>query len=173
MTLASAQEAALAPVRAAMLRRAASHADRVIRDARRQADAIVAQARRDADQSVSGELAAARARAAVMAAAELSRGRHRARSILLSARRDARDELIGRASAAICGLRDEPGYARLLDRLTRLALAAAGPQATVTEHPAGGAVAHAPGVLVDCSLPRLASRAVEALGEQVRELWAP
>jgi vacuolar-type H+-ATPase subunit E/Vma4 len=173
MTVPAGQLAALAPVRAAMLRRAAGQADWILADARRQAEAIVGQARRDASDAVSRGRAAGRAQAAPMRAAELSRGGRQARSIVLSAQRDARDELTGRVRATVAGLRDEPGYGLLRERLTRLALLAAGPQATVAEHPAGGVVAQAPGVLVDCSLPRLADRAVAALGGQVARLWAP
>ena len=173
MTLLADQQAALAPVRAAMLERAAARADRMIADARRQADLITAQARRDAAEFVAAGRAGGRARAAAMAAGERRRSRHEARFLLLSARRDARDELISQAREAIVRLRDEPGYGELRDRLVRLALAAAGPDATVTEHPAGGVVARAAGLLVDCSLPRLADRAVEALGDDLRDLWVP
>ena len=49
-------------------------------------------------------------------------------------------------------------------RLTRLAGLAAGPGAVVTAVPGGGFVAESPGVVVDCSLTRLANLAVAALG---------
>jgi vacuolar-type H+-ATPase subunit E/Vma4 len=173
MTLIADQVTALESVRDAMLRRAASRADRMLADARGQAAAIVGQARSDASGAESLGRAAGRAQAAPMRAAELIRGGRQARFIVLSAQRDARDELAARVRAEVAGLRDEPGYGLLLQRLTRLALLAAGPQATVVEHPAGGVVARAPGVLADCSLPRLADRAVEALGGQLGRLWAP
>ena len=41
-------------------------------------------------------------------------------------------------------LRDAPGYPALRERLARLAQAAAGPGAVVSEHPDGGVVAEAP-----------------------------
>jgi vacuolar-type H+-ATPase subunit E/Vma4 len=171
MTLLADQTAALAPVRAAMMRRAAGRADRILADARSEAAAIVGQARQDAAGAVARGRAAGRAHAAPLRAAELSRGGRQSRTILLNAQRDARDELVARVHAAIAGLRDEPGYDLLLRRLTSLALHAAGPAATVAEHPAGGVVAQAPGVLVDCSLPALARRAIDALGGQLRQLW--
>ncbi len=49
----------------------------------------------------------------------------------------------------------------------------AGPDATITVQPAGGVVARARDVVVDCTLPKLAILAVNALGDQVRELWTP
>ena len=103
--------------------------------------------------------------------AEQSRGRQQARSIVLSAQREAHEELRGQVLDAARGLRDEPGYERLLRRLTAMASRAAGPDATVTTSPAGGVVARSREVLVDCTLPRLAGLAVDALGDQVRELW--
>jgi hypothetical protein len=36
----------------------------------------------------------------------------------------------------------------------------------------GGVLARSDRAVVDCSLPRLASLAVDALGDEVRELWA-
>ena len=96
-----------------------------------------------------------------------------ARSALLGAQREAYDELRAQVRAAVDGLRGEPGYDRLLEALARMARLEAGPGATVTASPDGGVVARSPGVLVDCSLPRLADLAVEALDGEVRELWAP
>ena len=107
------------------------------------------------------------AQATPVAAAELSRSRRAARSVALGASLAAHDEIAGRIRAAILGLRDEPGYPELRDRLASAARQAAGPQAEVSEHPAGGVVARAGGVVVDCSLPRLADRAVAALGPRI------
>jgi len=70
-------------------------------------------------------------------------------------------------------LRSEPGYERLLQALTKTARLEAGSGATVTASEDGGVVARSPGVLVDCSLPRLADLAVDAVSGEVRELWAP
>jgi len=39
--------------------------------------------------------------------------------------------------------------------------------------PEGGVVARSGGIVVDCTLPRLAGVAVDELGDQVRELWIP
>ena len=57
--------------------------------------------------------------------------------------------------------------------LSALAAGAAGPGATVTAHRAGGVVARSDRAVVDCSLPRLASLAVDALGDEVSQLWTP
>ena len=169
----AAPEAGLAPTRARMLRDAADQATQILADARREAQAIAAQARQDAEQTVSLASAAGRAQAIPQAAAVRRQARNEARSELLGAQREAYDELRVRVRAAMDGLRGEPGYDRLLQALTRMARLEAGPGATVTASEDGGVVARAPGVLVDCSLPRLADLAVEALNAEVSELWAP
>jgi vacuolar-type H+-ATPase subunit E/Vma4 len=164
------QDAALEPVRAAMLRRAAEQADRITGQARDSAQAVVAEARRVADAALAQARAEGDAQARPVAAAQLNRSRRAARSVALGARLAAHDEIAGRIRSAILRLRDEPGYPELRDRLARAAGQAAGPQAEVSEHPAGGVVARAGGVVVDCSLPRLADRVVEALGPRIAGL---
>jgi hypothetical protein len=170
--LGSRQELALAPVRAALRRSAAAEAGQILAGARSAADVLLEQARRDAASVISKAREEGRAQAAPLARAEISRGQREARATALRAELHARDDLELRISSAIIGLKDEPGYRELADGLAKLALRAAGPGATVSEHPAGGVVARAPGVLVDCSLPRIAQRAIAALGPRIRELGA-
>ena len=166
------QEVALAPVRAALLRSASAQAAQILADARRAADALREQARRDAASMITQAQAEGRAQAGPLARAEISRGHREARAAVLRAQLCARGELEHRIESAVTGLKDEPGYNELRDRLAELALQAAGPGATMSEHPAGGVVARAPGVLVDCSLPKLAQQAIEALGPRASELGA-
>jgi len=169
----AAQEAGLAPTRARMLRDAADQATQILADARREADAIAGQARQEAEQTVSLAREAGRAQAVPQAAAVRRQARSDARSAVLGAQRDAYDELRDRVRAAVDGLRSEPGYERLLEALTKMAQLEAGPGATVAAAEDGGVVARSPAVLVDCSLRRLADLAVEALHQEVQELWAP
>jgi hypothetical protein len=168
-----AMRAALAPVRAAMLRRAQEQADEIVGQARRQAADAVAGARADAGGSVVQAREAGLAQAAPLAAAVRNRRRRDVRATVLAAQREAYEELREQVRAAVSALRDEPGYGLLLERLRRSARQAAGAAATLTEDPAGGVVARGPGVVVDCSLPRLADAAVEALGAEVDWLWTP
>ena len=169
----AAPEAGLAPTRARMLRDAADQATQILADARREADAIAAQARQDAERTVSLARAAGRAQAMPQAAAVRRQARSDARLALLGAQREAYDELCAQVRAAVNGLRGEPGYERLLEALTKMARLEAGAGATVTASEDGGVVARSSGVLVDCSLPKLADLAVEALHQEVQELWAP
>ncbi len=164
---------ALAPVRAHLLRGARTEADRILAEARAQAAATMRQARRDAEDAVRQARTRGQAETAAAAEAERRQGREQARSIELGARRQAHEELRAQVLAAAGGLRDEPGYERLLARLTAMAAGAAGPGATVAADPAGGVVARSDRAVVDCSLPRLASLAVDALGDEVTELWMP
>ena len=168
-----AQTAALAPVHAQLLRIAQAEADRILTEACIQAAAMLRHARRDAQEAVRQARVQGLADIVPAAAAERGRGREQARSIVLGARRQALEELRAGVLVAADGLRDEPGYERLLARLTAMAGRAAGPGAIVTVHPAGGVVARSGQALVDCSLPRLADLAVDALGDRVRVLWTP
>jgi len=166
-------EPALAPVRAYLLRGAEAEASRLLAEAKAQADSILRQARHDAAQTVDRARARGEADAAAASAAERSRGRDQARSIMLGAQREAYQDLRAQVLTAVGGLRTEPGYQGLLGRLTALATRAAGPSAAITVQPEGGVVARSDGIMVDCTLPRLAARAVDELGDQVRELWTP
>lgn len=172
MTVA-AEIAALAPVRARVSSDASAAAAAVLASARTKAAAALARARDDAGNVVEQAAAEGRAAGAALAAAELAQGRERAHLAVLSARQEAYDELRRRVRAAAGGLPGTPGYDQLATRIADMAARAAGPGATVTVPPAGGAVARSGQVVVDCSLPRLADLAIEALGDRVRELWTP
>jgi vacuolar-type H+-ATPase subunit E/Vma4 len=154
-----------------MLRRASEQAARILADARREADVIISQGRLSAERAVTQAREAGQREGAELAAAERSRGRSDARSVLLGARREMHEELRSRVRAAVGSLRDEPGYDQLLERLTGMARRAAGADAVLPA--AGGVVARSADVLVDCSLPRLADLAVEALAADVQALWTP
>ena len=169
----TAAQAALTPVRAALLHRAREQAAGITAQARRQAADALDQARRDAASQVARAGEAGRTQAAPLAAALRAEGRRGARATLLGAQREAYEELRDRVRASVASLRDGPGYDLLLERLRQEAGQAAGPGAVLTEAPAGGIIARAPGMVVDCSLPRLADAAVEALGDQVAWLWTP
>ncbi|HUZ22663.1 MAG TPA: V-type ATP synthase subunit E family protein [Streptosporangiaceae bacterium] len=164
---------ALEPVRAQLLRTAAQQAARIRADASGEAARIVGRARREAGAALAQARDDGRAQAAPLAAVELSRARGQARSALLRARREASEELRGQVRAAVSALPGQPGYDELAQRLARLAGRAAGPEASLSPAPSGGVVARSPGVIVDCSLTRLADLAVDSLGGDVRGLWTP
>lgn len=164
------QELAIAPVRAALLRSSRAQAEQIRAAATRAADVLIGQARIDAAGRIRQARDEGRSQAAPLALAELSRARQQARAITLQAGRRFQAELEGRITAAITGMKDEPDYGELRDRLAELALRTAGPGAVISEHPQGGVVARAPGVLVDCSLPRLAQRVIGALAARIRDV---
>jgi len=154
-------------------REAEAEADRIRAAAHAEAEAILARARRDGAAALAAAAATAAAAAAPQTTAKLRQAREAARSAVLAAQRDACDELTTRIRAAVAALRDQPGYDQLGQRIARLAALAAGPDAQLSQEAGGGFVARSPGVIVDCSLGRLADVAVAELGAAVRDLWAP
>jgi vacuolar-type H+-ATPase subunit E/Vma4 len=173
MTAAEPGAAALEPTRVHLRQAAAARAARIRADAHHSAGRIREQARLAAAATVEQARADGHAEAAPLAAAELSRGRDAAARGLLRARSEAYDELRRQVRAAVGALPGKPGYDHLARRIAALARSAAGPGAVVTAVPAGGWLARAPGVTVDCSLTRLADLAVEALGAEIQGLWTP
>jgi vacuolar-type H+-ATPase subunit E/Vma4 len=163
---------AVSPVADRMRRDAEAEAARLRSAARAEAAALTQRAHRDAAQTVAAAEADAAA-AAPLTAGELRRAHAAARSAVLSAQRQACDELRSQVRAAVALLPGQSGYDRLMDRISGLAGQAAGPTAWLTLAPGGGVLARATGVIVDCSLDRLADLAVAELGSEFPELWTP
>jgi vacuolar-type H+-ATPase subunit E/Vma4 len=170
---ATAAQAALEPVRQRLRRDAQEQAARLRAAAREQAAAIVRRAREDAAAELGKSAADAAAVAAPVTAAELRRARDAARAAVLAAQRQAYEDMRMRVRDAVSSLPDQPGYDRLIQRITRLAVQAAGPSTQLESPPGGGVVARSDGMIVDCSLARLADLAMAELGGAIRELWAP
>jgi hypothetical protein len=167
------QDAAIAPVRDAMLRQASERAGHIIGQAQAAAEATVARAREAAREAVEAARASGVEQAQPVAAAELNRGRRAARTIELAAALSAHEQIAGRIRQAVLTLRDDADYPMLRARLSARAAEAAGPGAQLTEHPLGGVIARGDGIVVDCSLPRLADRAIAALDPRITGLCFP
>ncbi len=170
MTLRSRQEAALEPVRAALLRQAEDRAAAIVQRARDEASAMLERARQDAADLIAISAADGRAQASQVMQARLGVRRREAREQLLNSDLTSYQDLADRIRNAVLALRSDAGYPRLRARLAGIAARAAGPGATVTEPADGGAVATAPGIVVDCSLRRMADRAILALGPAIAAL---
>ncbi len=83
---------------------------------------------------------------------------------------DSYEELRRRVAAAVGRLAEDPA---LRGRLVAAVWARLGPDATVLDAAGGGVVGVAAGRRIDLSLAAVAERAVDALGGEVRALWAP
>jgi vacuolar-type H+-ATPase subunit E/Vma4 len=164
---------ALEPVRAWLLAAAHAEAERLVAEATADAERLLAGARAETDVILAEAREQGSAEGSALAAIERARSRRLARRLVLQAERQAYEDLRARSRAAARALRQDPDYPVLRERLTRLALGAAGPGARTSEHPDGGVVAEAPGIRVDCTLDGLAERAIAALGAEVAQLWAP
>jgi hypothetical protein len=172
MTLQSRQGAALEVVRMKLRENASTQVASMEAEATRAAAALLARARRDAERGVAQAAADGASQAEPVAAAQLARSKRMARSISLRAQEATREYLAGRIRTAVLALRERADYPLLRDRLIEIAERATGPGATITDDADGGIIATAPGIVVDCTLGRLADRAIEALSVQIAELGA-
>lgn len=163
-------DAALAPVRAALIAAAETDAAALLAAADT-GDGAVAEARARAAKLVADARAEGAADAAAVLAADSARAHRDGRRIVLAAKKEAYEQLRRQARAAATALREDPAYERLRDRLAARATALLGPGVTITEHPDGGVVGSVRGRRCDLSLPAIADRAVDALGPEVERLW--
>ncbi len=163
---------ALAPLRAELLQRAAADAEATLAQANAEARDVLEAAEREAHDILDDARAAGAAEAAAGEATERARTRRAHQSALLAAQRHAYEELGRRATDAVCGLRDEPGYPAQRTRLAARAVDILGADAVVTEDPAGGVVAEAAGRHIDLSLTAFAARALERVEGGVDGLWS-
>jgi vacuolar-type H+-ATPase subunit E/Vma4 len=164
------QQDALAPVRAALLAGVRAEAERELSAARRDAEATLARARAEASSILLAAAEEGRADAAASIAAEHEKACRMARSIELTAQREIYDELLQRVTAAVARAFAEP------DRRAELVAAVhaqLGAGAIVRDAPGGGVTGAVTGRLVDLGVRTVAGRAVDALGDEVRALWAP
>lgn len=164
-------DAALGPVRAALLAAARADAAKVVQEAESQRDELLARARRTADELVAAARAAGEADASATLAARIAQSRREARRSVLIAQRDLYDELRRRCRAAASALAGTPEYEAMRRRLVDEARQELGPEATIGDSPDGGIVATAGSERVDLSLPALADRALDRSGPEVAGLW--
>jgi hypothetical protein len=154
-------DAALAPVREALLGLARSEADAVLAQADQQVAQERAQATALADELLDQARAQAAADTAVLMAAEEAHAQRRARTVELHARRAAYDALVTAAAAAVrAELATDPG---VVAALSGRALLEVGPDAEVTRTADGGLVAEAGGRRLRLPLSALVEDAVADL----------
>ncbi|MGG7569307.1 hypothetical protein [Streptomyces sirii] len=165
--------AALEPVRTELLRAARAEAGALLAGADDEAAALLDDARAAAREIVDEAHRQGEAEGTAVGCALLARARRTARTRALNVRREVYEELRLRATERVRALRQTAGYAALVDRLNERARQLLGPDAEVTEHPAGGVVAHVAGRRVDYTLDALAAHAVDRIGAEAETLWAP
>ncbi len=163
------QQEALAPVRAALLTSARAAVQRELSAAHLDAEATLAQARAQARSILDTAAEEGRADAATSIAAEHEQARRQARTVELAAQRESYDELLRHVTAAVARAFAEPDTR---DQLVAAIGAQLGPDAIVRDAPGGGVTGEVAGRLVDFGARAVAGRAVDALGDEVRALWA-
>lgn len=163
----------LEPLERALLAEADAEARRLREEAEAAARGRLAKAEAEAGAMVTEARLQSEAVAAVEAARRHAVGRRRARELRLGAQRALVDEVRTRAREAALALRDDPRYPALLEHLERAARGQLGEDAELVVDPprTGGVIARAGPVRVDYTLPALADRSLEALGDELERLW--
>jgi hypothetical protein len=154
-------DAALAPLRAAMLTAARQDADRELDAAAEEERSRLAMAEAEVDQTRAQARARGAADAAAVVARQRSQAQARARSLLLATRRDEYRALRDGARSAMARLHESPEYPELCERMIRTVRGLLGPDAHVEEADGGGVVGTAPGRRVDYTLRRVADRVLD------------
>lgn len=162
---------ALGPVRARLIERARADADALLGAARTEAAEDVAAAEAQARAMIDKARARGEAMAAADTAEQLAVARRAARAAELAAQRAIYDEACDGVERGFQALRQAPDYPAVLAVLERRARELLGSDALVIEDERGGVVATARGRRLDLSLPTIAARVAESLGEEVAWLW--
>jgi hypothetical protein len=165
----SAHDAALEPLRTALIARARAEAAEERASAEADGQRVLAAAQQQAEVVLADARAQGEADAAALLAAQRARSRRAARGIVLGAQRAAYDELSERACAAVRELLADPARRACLEAVARGKL---GDRVVVRVLPEGGLVAEtADGRRVDASVQALVDSAVANL--DLEQLWAP
>lgn len=164
-----AREAALAPLRAALLARANHDADEARTAAAEAGRQAVDAARAQQDAVLADARTQGAADTAAVLASERTRARRESRGVVLRAQRDAYDLLRTRAQEAVRKLLSEP---QQRDRLVATVRRQLGNDAAIVEHPTGGVVGTSgDGRTVNASVAALVDGALADL--DLEQLWAP
>lgn len=164
---------ALAPLQDRLREAAEAEAVEIRSRTAGQVQAMLDRARQDAARIREEATAEGEAQAQAEAAAQTARVRRRAHETVLALQEELRSELVRQVREAATGLRTHPEYPALLERLQMRARRELGPDAVITESPAGGIVARAGSRLLDLSLPLLATERLESRTSELRGLWSP
>lgn len=166
--------AQLAPLERALMSAVHEDVSARLEDAESRAAAIVRQSEDRAHERLERARAEGKSVAEREAARRLMQARRRTRGLVLRAQRAAYDRLLAGADAVARALPGEPVYADLERRLVEAAKATLGAEVEIVRNPddVGGVRARAGSRSLDLTLPHLARRCVEHLGEKVTGLWS-
>jgi vacuolar-type H+-ATPase subunit E/Vma4 len=160
-------DAALAPVRRALLSAARGDADRDLGAAEEAAQTRLHAAEAEAEQMLDEARAQGEADAAAIVARERSRAGARARELLLAVSRDEYLALRRAARSAVARLTEDPDYPAMRDRMTAAARALLGPDAHINEAEGGGVIATVTGRRVDYSLAGVAEQVTDEVAAEL------
>ena len=165
-------DAALEPLREALLAAAGAEAEAVVRGAEDEAARTLAEASARAHDVVEQGRREGRADAGTALAAERSRTHRQARALVLAAQRAAYDDLRGAVQQQATALAEDPAWPDLRERLATCARQLLGSDAELVDVP-GGVHARSGSRTVEVTVSSLAEAELLALGPEVEQLWEP
>ncbi|GAA1469452.1 hypothetical protein [Microbacterium thalassium] len=163
---------AMEPLRNAIAADAERRADEIREGADEECAAVLQAAHQEAARIVDAAIADGRAAGEIVARDASARARRGASGQVLARREAARQQLRDAVMRAARGLAHDERYPDMRRRLEARGRALLGPDAVVTEHPAGGVVVEAGSRRLDLSLPALAEETWERMPEEMRGVWS-
>jgi vacuolar-type H+-ATPase subunit E/Vma4 len=162
------------PLRTSFLAAATADTERRLADCREECAQRIGAARREADELIEQARRAGEADARAQVPQTLVTARRRAHAEVLAAQQQVYEEFRRAAHAALLALRGTPGYPTLLERLASAARAQLGEDAVIDVDPpdVGGVIGTKGSCRVDYSLPALADRLIDDVGDDASQLWA-
>lgn len=160
-------DAALSPVREALLTQSRADGDGIREQSEADAREAATAATAEADRIRAAARAEGEAQASAEVAAALSQARTEARAVVLAARLESYLRLRSAARDAVAGMGAE---AEVRQRLVAAIRATLGPKALIVDLPDGGMVGVTTGRRIDLSLTGFADREVDAqIGHEAEE----
>jgi vacuolar-type H+-ATPase subunit E/Vma4 len=164
----------LEPVRRALLAEADLTAQQILDEASHAAECVTRNAERESAAQLDEVNRRNQRSAQAYRAQALRRAHSEAHEVRLRTQAAIHQQLVDHTRRSVVAMRSDPRYPALLDGLEALARRQLGAGAVIDRDPDpdGGLIAVSGSRRVDYTLPALADRALDALGDEVALLWA-
>ena len=162
---------ALAPLRTYLTTTAQNDANAANHAAQTQANTLVTQAESERDRIIAEAVDEGKRTAQAAANLTSARVRREANEVVLSQREEIRQRLRATVEKTASAVHADERYPRLRTRLVARGHALLGPDAAISEIPAGGILVETRSRRLDLSLPTIATGVLDDMTSEVSQLW--